>query len=395
MEKDLELMKKEAFDNIESHAKKVVQKMLDEKNEAESAKFASTEDFETAKKEWTKQMQELSSDIKKLEQTKKSDVKPVSFAEIISKSVIENAEAIKSFKGGKLDIALKTVADMDLATNFTNHTPFTQQVQDGLISTPHNRVWLADLLPTATSKGNSIIYPKENGGKGSAAVWASGNEKAQVDYKFTSQSAFFKWIAGYVIVENEMLQDVEWLSSYLAAKLLVSLKLAENNFILNGTSDTNPVSGLLDSAQSYDGEFENPVDMVLDALYGQIPQETHEWYLGNNILVAPRTMIQLGLNKATGSGEYDLPGGVVNFGNGNLTIGGVKTTATTGIDEGDFLAFDKDAVMYIRRLLPELRIFEDAELAKENKVMFRIEQRSTLAIFNDDAIVTGEFNKGD
>ena len=38
---------------------------------------------------------------------------------------------------------------------------------------------------------------------------------------------------------------------------------------------------------------------------------------------------------------------------------------------------------------PEIRMFEDATLAKQNKVMFRIEERVAQVIFNADAIVKG------
>ena len=45
--------------------------------------------------------------------------------------------------------------------------------------------------------------------------------------------------------------------------------------------------------------------------------------------------------------------------------------------------------LLINRLAPELRMFEDSTLAKQNKVMFRIEERITLAIFNNNAVVKG------
>ena len=57
----------------------------------------------------------------------------------------------------------------------------------------------------------------------------------------------------------------------------------------------------------------------------------------------------------------------------------------------NFLAFDKNAVMFLRRMNPEIRMFEDATLAKANKVMFRIEERVSMAIFNDNALVKGTY----
>jgi hypothetical protein len=79
----------------------------------------------------------------------------------------------------------------------------------------------------------------------------------------------------------------------------------------------------------------------------------------------------------------------VAFAQGNLQIGGLTVAKTTQIGTGNFLTFDRNATMFIKRLQPELRMFEDAALAKLNRVMFRIEERATLAIFNNQALVKG------
>ena len=171
--------------------------------------------------------------------------------------------------------------------------------------------------------------------------------------------------------------------------MLISLKVAENNFILNGTADANPVTGLLTAATAYDGTFTAAVDKIVDSAYGQIPEDTFEFYQGNTAILNVRDAVKIGLNKATGSGEYDLPDGTVVFENGALKVAGLQMATTTQLAANNFLTFDKTAVLFINRLKPELRMFEDATLAKQNKVMFRIEERITLAIFNNTALVKG------
>jgi len=321
-----------------------------------------------------------------------------SFNEYLTDAIMDNLDAIKahSKKGSpELKLEMKAVGDMNLAANFPGATPFIQQVQNRLIETPYNRVWLADLLPTGTSIGNSIIYPKENGGEGGSAVWTDRTaNKSQMDFDLTSQSAFFKWIAGWVEIDREMLDDVPFLLSYLQSKMLISLKTAENDFILNGTADTNPVTGLLTAATAYDGAYTAAVDRLIDAGWGQIVEDTFDFYNPTTAILTPRDAVSIGLNKATGSGEYDLPNGSVAFTNGRLQVGGLTVAPTTQIGTGNFLVFDRNATMLVRRMQPELRMFEDAVLAKKNRVMFRVEERLTLAIFNDDAIVTGELVEG-
>jgi len=209
-----------------------------------------------------------------------------------------------------------------------------------------------------------------------------------MDYDFTTQQAYVKWIAGYVIIAREMLDDIPWLSSYIRNKMLISLKTAENDFILNGNATSPAVEGLLDVATAYSGSYTNIEEKILDAAYGQIPEDTFSFYQGNIAVIRPRDAVTIGLRKASGSGEFDSPNGV-GWLNGNLNLGGLRVVQTTQIGSaGSFLVFDSSATTFIRRMQPELRLFEDATLAKKNKLMLRVEERVTLATFNDSAIVS-------
>lgn len=331
-----------------------------------------------------------------------------SFNEILGETIERYTKEIKGFKKGAAPLSfdmmpdnqekgadglreVKTVGDMSASVNFPSSGEFTIDRRNSLIEKPYNRVWLADVLPQGTSNGSSIIYPKENGGEGGAALWTDpAVDKVQMDWDFTTQSAYFKWIAGWVVVAREMLDDIAFMSSYIQSKMLISLKIAENDFILNGSIDTNPVSGMLDVATVYHGGYTNDVDRYIDSGWGQIVTDTHDFYNPTHIILTPNNAVKAMLNKAGGSGEYDLPNNSVQIANsGALSLSGIDVVRTTQIGEGNFLTFDRRALMFIRRMQPELRMFEDAVLAKKNKIMFRVEERATLAIFNNLAIVSG------
>lgn len=335
-------------------------------------------------------------DVRLQQAQKNAPTEVKTFNQVLGETIKENAEAIKNFKqGDNLVLEMKAVGDMSIAANFPGSTPFNQEVRNNLIRNPYDRVWLADLLPQGTTTKGSVIYPKENGGEGGAATWVAGSgNKPAMDFDFTSQTAFVKWIAGTVTIDREMLDDLDWMTSYLQSKMLISLKVAENNFILNGTSDSNPVQGLLDVATAYDGTYTAGVDRLVDSAYGQIPEDTFEFYQGNTAILNVRDAVKIGLNKAAGSGEYDLPAGTVVFQNGALSVAGLQMATTTQLGADNFLTFDKTAVLLINRLKPELRIFEDAALAKQNKIMLRIEERVTLAVFNNAALVKGKLTAG-
>lgn len=322
-----------------------------------------------------------------------------SFNDNLMDLVTENMDAIKaaSRTSGKTEIgAMKAPGDMTIAGNFPGSTAWTTDVRNNLIETPQNRVWLRDIILNGTTDGRTITFPKENGGEGQVEPWTNpAADKAQLDFDLTSVTNFVKWIAGYVIIDREMLDDYAFMNSWIRAKMLLSLKKAENAFILNGTSDTNPVDGLLDVAAAYSatpGLADNPVNRIIDAAWGQIVTNTEDDYQPTHAILHPRDAVRIGLNQASGSGEYDLPAGSVGFANGRLNVGGLDVVRTTIQAQNDFLVMDRNAAMFITKMAPELSVFVDATLAKRNKIMLRIEERATLAIFNDDAIVKGNLN---
>ena len=60
------------------------------------------------------------------------------------------------------------------------------------------------------------------------------------------------------------------------------------------------------------------------------------------------------MNKATGSGEYDLPQNKsVAFAQGKLQIAGLDTVPTTSLTADNFLTLDRNAVMFVRRMNPK------------------------------------------
>lgn len=401
LKEQLEGLKNDLTNNFETKSKLDIQNAIDAfevKAKAEEAKTkesfeteikALKEDFQTKSKLQQDHLDALDIRLKQAQGTQKTEIK--TFNQILGEAIKENAEAIQSHRqGDDLRIELKAVGDMSIAANFPGATPWNQDVRGDLIPKPYDRVWLSDYLPQGSTNKGSVIYPKQNGGEGGAATWVVGSgNKAQMDFDLTSQSAFVKWIAGYVIVDREMLDDLDFMTSYIQSQMLISLKVAENDFILNGTGDANPVQGLLDVATAYDGAFTAAVDKIVDAAYGQIPEDTLEFYQGNTAILNVRDGVKIGLNKAEGSGEYDLPPGTVAFQNGRLQVAGLNIATTTQLGANNFLAFDRAATLLINRLAPELRMFEDSTLAKQNKVMFRIEERITLAIFNNSAVVKG------
>jgi len=330
-----------------------------------------------------------------------------SFNTILAETIERNADKIRNYRpnGGELRFDMlpeeskdkngevKAVGDMSISNNFPGATSIYQDIRSPLIDSPYNRVYVGDLLPQASSTGTQVVYPKEtgpaSGTEGGAAVWTDyTTNKAQIDWDITSQTNAFTWIAGWTVVQRDMLDDISWMTAYLQNRLLVSLKTAETDFILNGSG---AIPGFQDLASPYNGSLTVPVDRILDAAIGQIPDATSEFYMGNLVITRVRDLVtKIALNKASGSGEYDLPSGAVVLNpDGTVRIGNLKVVGTTAMAWDTFYALDTRATTWITRIRPELRMFEDATLAKKNQVMFRIEERAALVVFNNAAIIKG------
>ena len=307
-----------------------------------------------------------------------------SFNQVLAETIEDNKDAIQNFKSGdNLKLQLKAVGDMSAAVNFPTAAGLYQEKQ-GLYLPPFEQTFLGDILPGASSGGTGIVYPERSGGEGEIGEWDGTADKAQVDYDFIKREISFAWLAGIIIIEREMLDDIAWLTSYIQNQLLLDLKTRENAFILN-----RAVTGLLAKAAAYNGAYTLPVDRLVDAAYGQLPEDTFGQHQATHFIMRPRDTVKIGLNKAAGSQEFDLPQGTVGFAAGALNLGGIKTVATTSIAANNFLVIDARATQFVKRMQPELRMFEDAALAKRNKIMFRIEERVALAVYNPKALVKG------
>lgn len=340
----------------------------------------------SASKEFAEKMQEqLDALDVKMKNTNRGQMETKSFNEVLAETLEANYDNIKNLKpnSGTTNLEMKAVGDMSIAGNFSGATALYQDVRPLMVA-PYGNPFLGDILPAGTSNGTQLVVPKENGGEGGIDVWTEGSNKSQVDYDFTSQVVPFKWIAGWVVIDRAMLDDIAWLTSYLQQRLLLDLKKRETSFILN-----EAVTGMLAQSTAYDGTYTNEVERVIDAAYGQIVDGTDGGYNPTTIITRGRDAVKLGLNKAVGSGEFDLPQGSMSFNNGTLNIGGLQSITTTAIAANNLLVFDRSATQFVKKLQPELRIFEDATLAKQNKIMFRIEERAALAVYNSKALVKG------
>lgn len=309
-----------------------------------------------------------------------------SFADAIE-GVKEELKAAKDKKGLDRHIELK---DMDF-DNFSAGAldTLTSESLPGIYSTPWEQMWLRNLFPKATTTSSTIKYIQEdeekNATDGAADIWdgslpiADLLAKPDVAYNFKDASADVYWIAGIVRLKREMLDDIPFLRTYIPQQLVYGKRgifIRENTLILS-TMNSNSVA--------YDGTKTILIEQIVDA----IAQLKDNYHVGTTILMNHRDANDILFNKASGSGEYDLPGNVVQISNtGQLTIMGLPVIGLPQFQTGTAFVLDARQSMFVNRMSPEVRFFDqDRDNAVKNLITIRAEERATHLVFDPTSII--------
>ncbi len=266
-------------------------------------------------------------------------------------------------------------------------TTLTEQVLPGIKAKPYQPMWLRNLFPSISSTSGSIKYLQENetanATDGAADIWDGSTPiatllaKPDVGYNFDEATAELYWIAGIVRIKRELLDDVAFLRSYIPQQLVYGKRgiLVRENTLILATLNTN--------STAYNGTKTVLVEKLYDAAFGQLRDN---YFNPTHILMNNREVVDLILNKATGSGEYDLPPGTVSYSAGKLTIGGIEVIGLPQFAPGSAFVIDANQSMFVNRMSPEVRFFEeDRDNVIKNLVTIRGEERAGFINFDPKA----------
>lgn len=373
---------------FEGKLQKAVDKMVEESKDFDTK---NEEKFNEFKKSMEKDFDSLSSTL-----TQKADTsKSVSFKDAVTKGITEQADKMMDAKR-KGQVHVMEMKDMGFE-DFTNYNTFVQDIRNTVIPTMEEAFHVRNILSRGSTSGNTVYFPKALGKTGTGPdTWdynrttiASTVAKPSFEMTFGSVSAPVKWIAGILRLPVEMLEDLPWLSSYLSTYAPIELLKVEDDQILNGAGAGNDINGIINTATAYNGTYTVGVERIIDAAYGQLGQANFD--MPTNVLLNPRDIVSIILNKASTSGEYNLPEGAVGIVGGRLQIGGLTVNKTNKIAQGDFLVGDfVRGASLITRSPAQLRFFEqDSDNVQKNMITVRIEERIALAKFYENAFITG------
>lgn len=350
--------------------------------------YASKEDVEKAVKEKSEELEKAMLELKKQGLDNR---KPIGFKSALAKSLKDNYEAINSvqkIKGNQV-IELK---DITYDGNFPGFEDWRTEYRNDTIMIDRDMFHMRDIIPIGATSKDTIKYPKEGAKTGTGpAPWGRGETIAETEAKpafepnFTVYSTPVEWIAGTMRLPVEMLEDLPFLTSYLQNFARIELLESEDDQILNGNGTSPQLDGIIPNAAAYDGGKTVLIEQIVDANIRQLGTVNTA---GTDVLLNPAEIVEIILNTASGSGEYDNPSGVVGFVNGQLQIAGLNVRKTNKITAGEFLLGNFNHAQIFQRLAPQLRFFEqDQDNVEKNLITVRIEERLALAILKDTSFI--------
>lgn len=320
-------------------------------------------------------------------------------------------DGIEEVKDGFADLAnkkvssvnfqMKAVADMTFPVNFSTARTTVAYNRPGIIELPKRKVHIRQLLTTGGMGAKSTFnYVKEvtgdylgaPSGSGPASV-AEATLKPQFDLKLTEEAVNAEWIAGWIRISRNMLDDVEGMTTFLQSRLPELLLRAEDQQLLSGTGTSPQISGITDA-----GNFTAPTGSAtidVEQLVQAIAQLEGYDREANGILLNPADWYNIWLTKSTGSvaGLYNLPTELIARVGDQMYIAGVPVFRSTAIAVDKFIVGDwAMGANLILREAPRVEFFrEDGINVRENMITVRVEERIAFPIYGDNYFIYGDF----
>ncbi len=392
---ELELQIKTAVDNV-AEIKRTVDalktdnaalKSVIDNYEAKLSTVASEGQLAELKANFQSQIDEVATKAKN-----STPKQPESFKGELAAKMVEHTDKFATMKkGSSFEFELKTVGDMTFANNFSTADASVAFVRPGIIELPKRKLHIRELL-TAGAMGNksTFDYVKEIAGEGTIAPAAEGATKAQIDLDLQEESVKAEWIAGFLKISRNMLDDVAGMTTFLGSRLPELLLRTEDTQILSGTGTSPQIKGLMTSGNFTAASVAATIDV--EQLVQAISQLEVLDREANGILLNPADYYNIMLTKASGSGEYDFPS-LVKIENGQMFIGGVPVYKSTAMTVDKFLVGDwrMGANLIFREPAKVQFFYEDGTNVQQNKVTVRVEERIALPVYGNDYFILGDF----
>lgn len=326
-----------------------------------------------------------------------------SFENTLIKGLDENVEKLKAKKSGignldfsvKLNSGLYTKATMSTATNFGGVSAVAPDSQAGIVGIPP-QARVRNLVPGATTNSNAVRYVRYTGKTGAAAAVGEGGLKPEMELNFQVVDALVKKIAVTLRIPEEMLEDIPWLTSYIAAEAREEVKQEEDAQILKGDGLGNNLSGIVTVADAFAAgdltdTIPNGYSTFIDAIRAAANQVKLSKFPATGIVVHPTAVTKMRMQKETTTTRKSLIPETINSAVPMIDGIPVVENSEMGVDEFLVGNFQLGAQL-IDRQQTNIRFYDqDRDNAVLNLITVVVEERLALAVKRTNVFSYGTF----
>ena len=379
---------KSAFEGIKSEVNGAIESAkADNASALESVKA----ELEATKASITVVKDEIEKLEAKQNRSKMNQVEVKGFNATLADAIEQNTDSLAKLARGEQKrssfiLDTKAVGNMTEAVNLTGD--ITRQYANQVYALPSRKVHLRSLLPIGTINQGLFTFPYESGGEGAPGVQTQGSAKDQVDFDITMKDAPAQYIAGYVRISRQMLDDIPAMTSFLQSRLLEKYLIAEDAQLLQGSGTAPSLTGLLTVAAAATGAATVDVEQLVQA----IAQLETSNYSATGILVNPTDCAAI-MNTKNTNAAYSLPASTVVTTDGSVSIAGIPLYKSTAMEVDKFLVGDWSMgaqIMQNQGISVQFSEFDSDNFTK-NMITVRVEARIAFPIYYNSAFVYGDF----
>lgn len=278
--------------------------------------------------------------------------------------------------------------DMTAANTFTGNVPGYDKLPE-IHFDPDRKARARDLILQGTTTKTAIEYTRETAVTDNTGTTAEGAEWNQNDFTLVAATAVARKITNYIILSEEMLDDVEGMTSYILARLPSKINKEEDEQILEGDGAGVNLSGLVTNATAYSDNLADSNVQRIDVLADAVRQvEVGSNNDATGIVVHPNDFYKIVMTKESTYG-YVHPWILMQT---PLVIAGVPVMSTTAITEGDFLALSRMAAQVFFRQQMQIEFSnQNEDNFIKGMVTVRASKRLALPIYSPLSMITGDF----
>jgi HK97 family phage major capsid protein len=379
---------KSAFEGIKSEVNGAIESA---KADSASALESVKAELEATKASITVVKDEIEKMEAKNNRVKMNQTEVKGFNATLAEAIENNSDSLAKLARGEQKrssfiLDTKAVGNMTEAVNLTGD--ITRQYANQVYALPSRKVHMRSLLPIGSLSQGLFTFPYESGGEGDPAAQVQGSSKAQVDFDIVMKDAAAQYIAGYVRISRQMLDDIPAMTSFLQSRLLEKYLVAEDAQILSGNGTAPNLQGILPVATAATGAATVDVEQLVQA----IAQLETSNYSATGILVNPTDWAAI-MNTKNTNAAYSLPASTVVTTDGSVSIAGIPLYKSTAIAVDKFVVGDWSMgaqIMQNQGISVQFSEF-DADNFTKNMITVRVEARIALPIYYAGAFIYGDF----